>query len=185
MPFQLLESLAIVVILGLSHGLDPDHVVMTRMLKRFSKVISFALFHSAGFLVIALPLALVILSFSWAKGAIAIGSYAVGMAVSVVFLWASLIGREIEVEPKGLGLIQGALVLTPSKVLSLTIALASGEIAYSALILLAFIASSFVSLLVLSLVNLVPIKVEKPFNLAISLISLGYIAYELLTSLGV
>ncbi|MCI2413657.1 MAG: hypothetical protein MPF33_00160 [Candidatus Aramenus sp.] len=185
MSFQLLESLAVVVVLGLTHGLDPDHVVMTRMLKRFSKVVSFALFHTTGFLVVALPLALVILSFSGAKGAIAIGSYAVGMIVSVVFLWASLVGREIEVEPKGLGLLQGALVLTSSKVVSLTIALASGELTYSVLILLAFVASSFASLLALSLVNLVPSRIERPFNLAVSLVSLGYIAYELSTSLGV
>ncbi len=182
MPYDFLGSLALVVALGLTHGLDPDHVAMARLLKKFSRVVSFALFHTAGFLIIALPLAFVVLHFSYAGKAIETGAYAVGLAVSSVLLFSAVTGREMEVEPRGQGLMQGALVLTPSKVVSLSLAVASGEVVYSLAILLAFVASSFLSLLLLSAVNLVPKNVERPFNVAVSLASIGYSAYGLLTA---
>ncbi|AAY81146.1 hypothetical protein [Sulfolobus acidocaldarius] len=179
---DILYSLLISAFLGLAHGLDADHIANVRIFKSVKKIFEFSLFHSAGFLIIAIPLSLLslvtILEFP-----LLITSYSIGLLVSGLLLYGTVKGKELEIEPKRFGLLQGALVISPSKLIVLILALASESIFYAVLILLVFIVTSIISFMIFSLLNLIPKRFDKIVNIVISLGSIIYILYELITTL--
>jgi len=176
---DIIYSFIIVFILGLTHGLDPDHIVTARILKKVTKIFKFSLFHSAGFIIIALPISL-LLFIRGVKFAIIFISYIIGIIISLLLLYGSIIGKEFEIEPKKFGLLQGALVLTPSKILTIILAIASGNIIIGLIITAIFILASISSITIFAIINFIPIKYDKIANITVSIFSIGYIAYNLI-----
>ncbi len=175
---SLIYSFIIVFVLGVTHGLDPDHIVTARILKKVSKIFKFSLFHSAGFLIIALPISL-FLFINEVKFLIILISYIIGIVISIVLLYGSLIGKEFEIEPKKFGLLQGAFVLTPSKIITLVLAIASGSLIAALVIMSIFILASITSITIFSIINFIPKKFDKVSNIIVSLFSLTYILYNI------
>lgn len=71
-----------------------------------------AVFHSAGFALIAVPISLVLIYFSYAKAEIEVASDLVGIIFGVLLLVSGIFGMEFEVEPKSTGLLQGMFNVT-------------------------------------------------------------------------
>lgn len=176
---DIIYSFIIVFILGLTHGLDPDHIVTARILKKVTKIFKFSLFHSAGFLIIALPISL-LLFVRGVKFIIIFASYIIGIIISLLLLYGSIIGKEFEIEPKKFGLLQGALVLTPSKILTIVLAIASGNVIIGLLIIAIFILTSVLSITIFAIINFIPKKYDKITNIMVSIFSLSYIIYNLI-----
>ncbi|AWR95917.1 hypothetical protein [Acidianus brierleyi] len=176
---DIIYSFIIVFILGLTHGLDPDHIVTARILKKVTKIFKFSLFHSAGFLIIALPISL-LLFVRGVKFIIIFVSYIIGIIISLLLLYGSIIGKEFEIEPKKFGLLQGALVLTPSKILTIVLAIASGNVIIGLLIIAIFILTSVLSITIFTIINFIPKKYDKITNIMVSIFSLSYIIYNLI-----
>jgi len=176
---DIIYSFIIVFILGLTHGLDPDHIVTARILKKVTKIFKFSLFHSAGFLIIALPISL-LLFVRGVKFIIIFVSYIIGIIISLLLLYGSIIGKEFEIEPKKFGLLQGALVLTPSKILTIVLAIASGNVIIGLLIIAIFILTSVLSITIFAIINFIPKKYDKITNIMVSIFSLSYIIYNLI-----
>ncbi|AHC52025.1 hypothetical protein SUSAZ_08845 [Sulfolobus acidocaldarius SUSAZ] len=169
-------------LLGLGHGLDADHIANVRIFKSLKKIFQFSLFHSAGFLIMAIPLSLLslvtILEFP-----LLITSYSIGLLVSGLLLYGTVKGKEFEIEPKSLGLLQGALVISPSKLIVITLSLMSENILYSVLILFVFITTSVLSFMIFSLLNFIPKRFDKIVNILISIGSIIFILYEFITTI--
>ncbi len=171
-----LISILLSLLIGVGHGIEPDHVSTARMFKKdYRKVVKFAISHSAGYLIIAIPL--VYLS-SFIENEILIASYLIGMAFGILLLIETLTGREFDIEPKFAGILQGSVVLTPSKILTIILAFQS-SFPFNVLILLSFALGSALSITALSLLTLIPARFSFMFNISVSLITIAYIIYQL------
>lgn len=178
---MILTDLLVTGLLALSHGLEPDHVSGARMMKSRRKVATFAAFHSLGFLLIAVPIS-VLLGFAKDVGpSLEVASYIVGIAFGVVLLLSAITGRELEIEPKGAGIVQGALVITPSKILAIVLASGTGSILYGTLVVIWFSVITWMSIFLLGWANLyVPKSVDRYVNFLVSVVTVGYFTYLLL-----
>ncbi|BDC17164.1 hypothetical protein [Acidianus sp. HS-5] len=178
-----LQDLIIVALLGLTHGLDPDHIASARVLRNNIKILKFALFHSLGFVILAVPLTIIFLIVSVSSAYLNILGNLVGIGVALILLISTLIGREFEIEPKKLGLLQGSLVVTPSKIITILLAISLDNIIYSTVLVGVFVVSSTFSIFALSSLNMIPRKLDKPINIAVALVTiifLGVSTFEVL-----
>ncbi len=178
-----LQDLLIVTLLGLTHGLDPDHIASARILKDANKIFKFSLFHSLGFVILAIPITILFYITSVNSSYLNVIGNLIGIGVALILLISTLIGREFEIEPKKFGLLQGSLVVTPSKIITILLAISLDNIIYSTAIVAAFIITSTISIFALSLLNIIPRKLDKPINVTVALVTiifLGISTFEVL-----
>ena len=177
MPFELL-ILALVIILGLTHALEPDHVVAMRMMKGVKDYLLFGFSHGLGFALIAIPLILIFTYFQF-YGILA--GDIIAVAFAIVLIYAEITEKEIEVSPRGSGLIQGAFALTPSKVIVAVLA-AEGPLLIGLLYVGTFILVSSIAMLLVGLMlDYVPKRIEKGVNIGIAVVTISYVVYTILT----
>ncbi|BBG25449.1 hypothetical protein [Sulfuracidifex tepidarius] len=166
--------------IGIGHGIEPDHVSTARLYKKdYKKIIKFAMFHSAGYLIIAIPLVYLASLF---EEEIIILADAIGIIFGALLLVETITGREFDIEPKFAGTLQGSVVLTPSKILTIILAFSSA-FPFNVLILLAFALGSMTSIIALGLLTLIPERFSFIFNIAVSVITIAYILYQLITTI--
>ncbi len=115
-------------LIAIAHGLEPDHISSARLVKKSRKLVEMAVFHSAGFALIAVPISLVLIYFSYAKAEIEVASDLVGIIFGVLLLVSGIFGMEFEVEPKSTGLLQGMFNVTPSKIVTIILAMNTGSV---------------------------------------------------------
>jgi hypothetical protein len=167
-------------LIGTGHGLEPDHVSTARLYKKdYKKVIKFALSHSAGYILIAIP---IIYLASFFEEEILIISYITGIFFGVLLMIETVTGKEFDIDPNFAGVLQGSVVLTPSKILTIVLAFAS-PFPYNVGILLAFAIGSTLSIMALSFLTMIPTKYSFWFNIVVSLITITYIMFQLITSI--
>lgn len=166
------EDLIVVALLGLTHGFDPDHIATAKMLKSFRKITIFSLSHSLGFVVLAIPLALIFIFTNVSTNILELSSDIVGIIIGVILLVSVITEKEFEIEPKSMGLLQGALIVTPSKVLTAILAITSGSIIDAITIVVVFVITSTLSIMTLSLFRFIPETYSKIVNALISLITI-------------
>ena len=105
---------------------------------------------------------------------------AVGTAFAVVLIIQEVTRREFEVSPHGSGVLQGALAVTPSKVLVAALASTVGLIGAVASVL-AFIAFSTIGMVAAGYaMGKVPEKLEKGINVSVALVAIAYSIASLL-----
>ncbi|AAK43089.1 hypothetical protein SULI_03925 [Saccharolobus solfataricus] len=163
-------------LLGLSHGIEPDHVATARLLKSRWKIVQFALSHSAGFVIIAIPLVILIGDNKFLE----IISNIIGIIFSILLLIQAIFDKEIDIGANKAGLLQGAFVITPTKVLVIVIASTAYSILYSIEVISVFIIASAVSIISLSLLNFVPKRVYKIVDVGIALLTMTYLIFLLI-----
>jgi len=108
--------------LGVAHGLEPDHLAAMRTMRTRRKYLKFSVGHGLGFALISIPIVLLfglVRELEWAGDII-------GLAMGVVLLYEELSGREFQLSGGPIGVAQGALALTPSKVLLAVLAAEAG-----------------------------------------------------------
>jgi len=170
------NPIILAIILGLSHGIEPDHVVTARLLKTRRKILQFALAHSAGFIIIAIPLVILIGD----NKILEIVADAVGIIFSILLIIETVTGKEFDIGANTAGVLQGAFVITPTKVLVIVIASSAYNLVYSIETLLAFILASSISIFSLSILNIIPKRIYKILNISIAIFTLGYLVFSLL-----
>lgn len=173
-----LQDALIVALLGLTHGLDPDHIATVRILKNSVKVLKFSIFHSLGFVILAIPLTVILTITSINSVYLNIIGNLIGIGVALILLASAILGKEFEIEPKEMGLLQGSLVVTPSKIITVVLAISLDNIIYSIAIVGIFILSSTFSIFALSSLNMIPRKFDKPINVAISLLTIIFLVFS-------
>ncbi|ABW01424.1 hypothetical protein [Caldivirga maquilingensis] len=170
-------TLVTVILLGASHAVEPDHIATLRLLKDEREYLLFGLSHGIGFILISIPLVLII---AMNKELELIGNL-VGMAFAAALLIGELMNKELEIGVKGSmssGIIQGALAITPTKVLVAVMAAEVGLITGMVYIVLFIAVSSmFIFIIGLTLDKLAQVlmkhDVSKPMNIAIAVIALA------------
>ena len=166
----LMTALALSLALGLAHAFEPDHLATLRLMKGTRKYLEFGLSHGLGFAVIAAPL---VFLFSLDRLLQEIG-VVIGIAFAVLLIIQEIVGREFEVSPHGSGVLQGALAVTPSKVLVAALASTLGLIG-AIVSVLAFIASSTIGMVAAGYaMGKVPERLEKGINFSIALAAIAY-----------
>ncbi|MCY0859705.1 MAG: hypothetical protein OWQ54_04680 [Sulfolobaceae archaeon] len=172
--------LSIVILLGLEHAIEPDHIATLRLLHSKKEYIKFGITHGIGFVLIAIPIVILMSINNVIKE---IG-YGVGIIVGLLLLYSALKDKEIEFTGSIFGIAQGAFALTPSKVLVAVIVSSVGLI-YGAIYLSSFIVvSSLMIILVGVLLDKITVLVKytKVFNVVIALLSIAYSGYYLFSS---
>ncbi|MFP3297777.1 MAG: hypothetical protein RXO22_01640 [Thermocladium sp.] len=167
-------------LLGLAHGIEPDHLASISLSQRgFRSGLYFGISHGLGFATIAIPLILVINAFP-VKQLLSEAAALISIAVGILVLYVSVRGIDLELGPRGsrgLGFIQGALALTPTKVLLIALA-ATASIFMGIASLLLFAAGS---ILVMSIYGFARFMVPRNMDRAISvLVSIASIIYAAL-----
>ncbi|QXJ33997.1 hypothetical protein [Saccharolobus shibatae] len=170
-----MDPIILSLLLGLSHGIEPDHVATARLLRSRWKIIQFALSHSAGFIIIAIPLVILIGDNKFLE----IIADIVGIIFSILLLVQAIFDKEIDIGANKAGLLQGAFVITPTKVLVIVIASTGYTIPYSIEIVLSFIIASAASIISLSLFNLIPKRIYKIVDMGIGLLTMAYLIFLL------
>ena len=169
--------LGLVILLGATHALEPDHVVAMRMMKGAKDYMVFGVTHGVGFALIAVPLILLFSYFQF-YGILAGDVIAIGFAL--LLLYGEITGKELEVSPKGSGVLQGAFAITPSKVMVAILA-AEASLIVGMIYVASFIIVSSVSMLVVGLMfSFVPEKIEKVINIIIALVTISYVVYNMI-----
>jgi hypothetical protein len=168
------EEVAIAVAMGAEHAAEPDHIVTMRLMRSRRDMLYFGALHGVGFLLLSIPLALAVIEAGLRLGFISIieiTGYVVAIIFVVILLYSSLMDKEVEIPAGGSGLAQGALAVTPSKLLVLVMAIASGTYE-GVFILLAFsAASSLVMPAIGTLASRVPANLAKILDLYIRLVA--------------
>ncbi|QXJ30962.1 hypothetical protein [Saccharolobus shibatae] len=172
-----MDPIILSLLLGLSHGIEPDHVATARLLRSRWKIIQFALSHSAGFIIIAIPLIILIGDNKFLE----IVADIVGIIFSILLLVQAIFDKEIDIGANKAGLLQGAFVITPTKVLVIVIASTGYTIPYSIEIVLSFIIASAASIISLSLFNLIPKRIYKIVDMGIGLLTMAYLIFLLVS----
>ncbi|QGA55373.1 hypothetical protein GFS03_12725 [Sulfolobus sp. E5-1-F] len=171
-----MDPIILSLLLGLSHGIEPDHVATARLLRSRWKIIQFALSHSAGFVIIAIPLVILIGENKFLE----IIADIIGIIFSILLLMQGIFEKEIDIGANKAGLLQGAFVITPTKVLVIVIASTGYNILYSIGIVSVFILASAVSIISLSLFNLIPKRIYKIVDIGIALLTMAYLIFLLI-----
>ncbi|MEM3940143.1 MAG: hypothetical protein QXY68_08465 [Saccharolobus sp.] len=164
-------------LLGLTHGIEPDHIATARLLKSRIKIFKFALTHSAGFVIIALPIAFLIGD----NKILYIISNIIGIVFAILLLIETITGKEFDIGPNKAGLLQGAFVITPTKVLTIVLAASDFNIIFSIEIILAFVLASFTSIFSLAILNIIPKGIYKIINIIIALTTIIYLIFTIIS----
>ncbi|AGJ63654.1 hypothetical protein [Saccharolobus islandicus] len=172
-----MDPIILSLLLGLSHGIEPDHVATARLLRSRWKIIQFALAHSAGFIIIAIPLVILIGDNNFLEMIADI----VGIIFSILLLVQAIFDKEIDIGANKAGLLQGAFVITPTKVLVIVIASTGYTLLYSIEIVSSFIIASAASIISLSLFNLIPKRIYKIVDIGIGLLTMAYLIFLLVS----
>jgi len=85
----------------------------------------------------------------------------------------AIFNKEIDIGANKAGLLQGAFVITPTKVLVIVIASTGYTLLYSIEIVSSFIIASAASIISLSLFNLIPKRIYKIVDIGIGLTNYG------------
>ena len=183
---MIFTDLLVTGLLALSHGLEPDHISGARMMKTRRKVAIFAAFHSLGFLLITIPIAIALSLASYVRPSLEAASYIVGIAFGMILLMSVILGKELEIEPKGAGIVQGALVVTPSKILAIIFAMDTGSVLYGVFIVAWFSAITWISIFLMGWINVyIPKSADRYVNLAVSILTIAYFTFLLVDPLTV
>lgn len=180
---MLLEDVILVALLGITHGFDPDHIATAKLLNKFKKIFIFALSHSLGFVILAIPLSLLITILHLDPKILELPSNMVGLLVGTLLLLSVILEKEFEIEPKTMGILQGALIVTPSKILTVILAISSGVFLDAVIIVSVFVLSSTLSILALSLLNFIPKKYSKIANISISTATIIFFSLTIVESI--
>ncbi|XPI87237.1 hypothetical protein AB1303_15530 [Saccharolobus solfataricus] len=172
-----MDPIILSLLLGLSHGIEPDHVATARLLRSRWKIIQFALAHSAGFIIIAIPLVILIGDNKFLE----MISDIVGIIFSILLLVQAIFNKEIDIGANKAGLLQGAFVITPTKVLVIVIASTGYTLLYSIETVSSFIIASAASIISLSLFNLIPKRIYKIVDIGIGLLTMAYLIFLLVS----
>lgn len=167
-------------LLGLAHGIEPDHLASISLSQRgLRSGLYFGVSHSLGFATIALPLILVINVFP-IKQLLSEAAALISIIVGILVLYVSVRGIDLELGPRGsrgLGFIQGAIALTPTKVLLIALS-ATASLVMGIASLLLF---SIGSILVMSIYGFARFMVPRNMDRAIAvLVSIASIIYAAL-----
>lgn len=176
---MILEDVILVSILGVTHGLDPDHIATVKMLKNFQKILIFSISHGFGFVIFAIPLSFVLILAKINPNILEIPSDILGLIIGILLLFSAIVGKEFEIEPKGMGLLQGALVVTPSKILTVLLAITVGNFIDAIILVSVFVLTSTLSILSLSLLKFIPEKYSKIANITVSLVTIIFFSSAL------
>ncbi|ARM76658.1 hypothetical protein [Acidianus manzaensis] len=174
-----IQDILIVALLGLTHGFDPDHITTAKMLKKFRKVVIFALSHSLGFVLLAIPLSIILILIKINTFILQISADVIGIIIGMILMISVLINKEFELEPKSMGIVQGALVVTPSKLLTVVLAITVDSFINSIFILSLFILTSTISIIALSLLKYIPNRFSKLANIIISLVTIIFFSISI------
>ncbi|WWQ59556.1 hypothetical protein V6M85_08635 [Sulfolobus tengchongensis] len=166
-----MDALLLSLLLGLSHGIEPDHVATARLLKSKRKIVEFALSHSAGFLIIAIPIVI----FIGSNRIFEFIADIIGIIFSILLLIEVILDKEFDIGANKAGLLQGAFVITPTKVLVIVLASTDYNLIYSAEIILAFILASIFSISALAILNLIPKRIYKFVDGIIAIVTITYL----------
>jgi hypothetical protein len=167
-----ITSLFLVLGLGVAHGLEPDHLAAMRTMNTRSQYLRFSVGHGLGFAVVAIP---IILLFGFISEIEIVGDI-IGFAVGVLLLYEELTGREFELNGGGIGVAQGALALTPSKVLVAILAADAGLILGSIYLAIFILISSVVMFVLAVAMDSVPSKASRIVGIALAVTTLIYIS---------
>ncbi|GGP19611.1 hypothetical protein GCM10007981_03990 [Thermocladium modestius] len=142
----------------------------------------FGLGHGLGFLIIALPLVLAMRSLPY-KAAVDDAALAVSLAIACVAVYSAARGIDLELGPRGaqgLGVLQGALALTPTKVLVIALA-AAADVYVGIAALAAFTLGSVAVMTAYGRARAaIPSGLDRVITIAVSLASILYAALGLL-----
>ena len=173
---MILLVLLLVAALGIAHALEPDHIVTLRLMKGVKSYVFFSVSHGLGFALIALPLTL---AFSFYRQAEIIGDV-IALAFAVLLIYGEIRGVEIEVSPRGSGVLQGAFAVTPSKVAIAIIASEQGLLIGAISIGLFILTSTIFIILVGVLLTFIPSRVEKYINISLGFITIIFVLLQTL-----
>ncbi|MGC9071880.1 MAG: hypothetical protein ACP5HK_04195 [Acidilobus sp.] len=164
------EEIAIAAAMGVEHATEPDHIVAMRLIKPRSDMLRFGLLHGVGFLLLSVPLALAVievgLKLDYIDVVEVVGDL-VGIGFAALLLYSSLMDKEIEISAGGSGLAQGALSVTPSKLLVLIMAITSGVYEGTIVLLTFTIASSAVMPVIGVLASKVPTNLTRALDVTL------------------
>ena len=163
--------------LGVAHGLEPDHLAAMRTMRTRREYLKFSVGHSLGFALISIPIVLLfglVRELEWAGDII-------GLAMGVVLLYEELSGREFQLSGGPIGVAQGALALTPSKVLLAVLAAEAGLLLGGVYVALFVLISSSVMFFFASAMEFVPPRASKALSVVIAITTIVFIS---LTFLG-
>lgn len=174
--------IALIVALGFSHAVEPDHIVTLRLMKTKKDYALFGLSHGVGFALIAIPLATIFSFFHFLE----IVGDIIGLGFSLVLLYSEIIGKEIEfnvIRSFGSGIIQGAFAITPSKVIVAILASEVGLLLGSLYItLFIFISSITLFLVGMTLSFFITLKADlsRYINVGIAIVTIIYILISII-----
>ena len=163
--------------LGIAHGLEPDHLAAMRTMRTRREYLKFSVGHGLGFALISIPIVLLfglVRELEWAGDII-------GLAMGVVLLYEELSGREFQLSGGPIGVAQGALALTPSKVLLAVLAAEAGLLLGGVYVALFVLISSSVMFFFASAMEFVPPRASKALSVVIAIATIVFIS---LTFLG-
>lgn len=161
------DVLATVGLIGVAHCLEPDHISSARLVRKNRKLVEMAIFHSAGFALIAIPLSLVLIYFSYVKPEIELASDLLGIVFGGLLLISGIFRLEFEVEPKSTGLIQGMFNVTPSKIVTIILAMNTGSILLGAGVITWFAIVTSLSIILVGMTTLrLPRNLDRVLDVA-------------------
>ncbi|BCS94051.1 MAG: hypothetical protein MjAS7_2659 [Metallosphaera javensis (ex Sakai et al. 2022)] len=167
------DVLATVGLIGVAHGLEPDHISSARLVRKNRKLVEMAIFHSAGFALIAIPLSLVLIYFSYVKPEIELASDLLGIVFGGLLLISGIFRLEFEVEPKSTGLIQGMFNVTPSKIVTIILAMNTGSILLGAGVITWFAIVTSLSIILVGMATLrLPRNLDRVLDVATGTITI-------------
>ncbi|MEM3358824.1 MAG: hypothetical protein QXF40_04690 [Metallosphaera sp.] len=164
--------------IAVAHGLEPDHISATRMIRGMRRLAYLGLSHSIGFVIVAIPISLLLIYFTYLKPAIELVSYGIGIGLGAILLVSAILKLDIELEPKGTGLIQGMFSITPSKVITIIIAMDTGSMLLGTGLILWFATISALSIIGVGMLNLrAPGNLDRTLDVIVASITIGYFGY--------
>ncbi|AWS00112.1 hypothetical protein [Metallosphaera hakonensis] len=174
------DILLTVGIIALAHGLEPDHISSARLVRQKRKLVYLALFHSVGFLIVATPLSMALIYFSFLKPSIEFASNIVGIIFGALLLISAILRLDMEIEPKGTGLLQGMLNVSPSKVMAVILAMDTRSLIAGTFVILWFSFVTSLSIVIMGLATLrIPSSLERSLDITIGIITVTFFSLSL------
>ncbi|WP_126449582.1 hypothetical protein [Sulfodiicoccus acidiphilus] len=168
--------LLLVLGLGAAHALEPDHIATMKTMASKREYLKFSLGHGLGFAMVAIP---IILLFGFVR-VLEVAGDLIGLGVGVLLLVEEISGKEFEVKGGGMGVAQGALALTPSKVLVAVLAAEAGLLLGSVYIALFIVISSSLMYVLAIALTYVPTRASKVVGIAVALATIAFVLYTML-----
>ncbi|QKQ99229.1 hypothetical protein GWK48_01405 [Metallosphaera tengchongensis] len=172
---QFFDYFITITLLSISHGLEPDHISAARMVKGKRKLVQLALFHSVGFLVISIPLSIVLTYYALLIPFAQFLANLIGIIFGSILVMSAVTGKEIEIEPKSGGLVQGMFNVTPSKLITIVLAIKTGSVVLGSSLILWFGFVTSISIISIGMINAyIPVRFNRTINLVVGVVTIVY-----------